>query len=307
MDKVTHFLYTPFSGLGLYGGHRGRRWLRNRIKIFKQFVIPSIQAQTNQNLVLWVSWRHEDIGDGDIQELERHIKSLGLRTIFTYSGVCFWDDKYPDDVARDRLIKAVHGSMGELINEIGESQTVLMTIQPSDDCYYDKMVEETQTFFKENPHMDVFGYRRGYVMDYVNDRLADWNPTTTPPFYTIKFTRENFTETLKHINFTGPYKSHEYVKDFMKATYIDTRAFLVGTHGENISTIFNHPFAGHEYLGDNVWITKSNFGLQNARTLLIRTGLRKTLMRKLPRGWQRKLRYWLGERFYAKIYDFLRS
>ena len=306
-QKVTHFLYTPFTGLGLYGGHRGGRWLKNRIKIFKQFVIPSIQAQTNQNLVLWVSWRHEDIGDSEILGLEKYIKSFRIKTVFTYSGVCFWDDKYPDEIARDRLIKAVHGSMGELINEIGENQTVLMTIQPSDDCYYSKMVEETQAFFKENADTDVFGYKRGYVMDYVNERLADWNPSTTPPFYTIKFTRENFTETLKHINFTGPYKSHEYVKDFMKASYVDARGFLVGTHGENISTVFNHPFVGHEYLGDNVWTTKGNFGLQNTQPLVIRTGLRRTIMRKLPHGWQRKLRYWLGERLCAKIYDFLRA
>ena len=130
MGKITHFLYTPFSGLGLYGGHRGRRWLRNRIQIFKQFVVPSLLNQTNKDFILWISWRQEDRNDKDILGLQAHLNDIGLRNIFTYSGVCFWDDKYPDDIARDRLISALHGASGELINVLGDSDTVLMTIQP---------------------------------------------------------------------------------------------------------------------------------------------------------------------------------
>lgn len=305
MDKITHFLYVPFTGLGLYGGHRGRRWLKNRIKIFKQFVLPSLLAQTNKDFILWISWRHEDRDDKDIIELKQHLDFIGLRSVFTYSGIAFWDDKYPDNVAYKRLIEAIHGSMGDLINEMDECETVLMTIQPSDDCYYSNMVEETQTYFKENPSMDVFGYKKGYVMDYIHWRIADWNPTTTPPFYTIKFSRETFIDPLKHLQFTGPYKSHEYLKDFMKTNYINTRGFIVGTHGENISTIFSHPFTGYKY--DAIQSVLDDFGLLNVQPLKIKTSIRKILMRKLPHGWQRKLRYWFGERLNAKIYDWIRN
>ena len=51
-------------------------------------------------------------------------------------GFYFYDDKYPDEVARERLIMAIHGSLGELMNIIGEVDYVLTTIQPSDDCYH---------------------------------------------------------------------------------------------------------------------------------------------------------------------------
>ena len=182
-----------------------------------------------------------------------------------------------------------------------------MTIQPSDDVYHSGMVEEVQSFFREEKDVHVFGYRKGYVMDYVNRRLAEWNPKTTPPFYTIRFPRETFMDPLKHVDYTGPYKSHEYVKDFLRSEYVEHRGFLVGTHGENISTIFNHPYAGHEFLGDNVDRTLSAFGLQGVPNLKIRTSLRKAFMRSLPHGWQRKLRYWLGERFYAHVYNWFRS
>ena len=310
--KVNHFLYTPFTGLGLYGGHRGKRWLKNRIKIFKQFVLPSLLAQTSKDFILWISWRYEDRGDPIIsafrEELEKHLK-----VVFTYSGVCFWDDKYPDEVARERLIDAIHGSMGDLLNVMNDSDTVLMTIQPSDDCYHKYMVEQVQNILRSEgstePDLQAVGYRKGYVMDYVNRRLCEWNPTTTPPFYTIKFTKETFGmhHPLKHLEYTGPYKSHEYVKDNLKTLYLDDRGFVVGTHGENISTIFNHPFTGHEYLGDNIEAILDDFGLKFVAPLEIRMGIRKWLMRKLPHGWQRKLRYLLGQRFYSKIYDFLRS
>ena len=302
-------MYVPFTGLGLYNGHRGKRWLKNRIKIFKKFVMPSLQAQTNRDFVLWMSWRHEDKGNKDIQDFKKCLEYY-FKVVFTYSGVCFWDDKYPDDVARERLVDAIHGSMGELLNVMNDSDTILMTIQPSDDCYWSGAIEEIQHFFMNHQDYQVFGYNKGYVMDYVNRKLADWNPTTTPPFYTIKFDKENFGmhHPLKHLDYTGPYKSHEYVKDYLKAHYDDiTRGFVVGTHEENISTIFNHPFTGVNYDAIARDSILRDFNLTDAIPLVLKTGWRKWLMRKLPHNWHKKLRYLLGEKCYSKIYDFIRS
>lgn len=308
---MKHLLYCPFTGLGLYGGYRGQRFLKNRIKIFKQFVIPSLSSQTNKNFILWISWRYEDLRDPLILELKQWLDSCPKfcqSVVFTYSGICFWDDKYPDEEAYARLVNSVHGSMGELLNHIGECKEVLMTIQPSDDVYHSSMVQETQDFFKGNRKTHVYGYRRGYVMDYVNRRLAEWNPKTTPPFYTIRFPRETFMDPLKHLAYTGPYKSHEYVKDYLPAIYDeDKRGFIVGTHGENISTIFNHPYTGHEFLGSNIEDILGQFGLREVPPLEISTGIRRRIMKRLPHWWQKKLRYWLGEKFYARIYDFLRA
>ena len=183
-----------------------------------------------------------------------------------------------------------------------------MTIQPSDDVYRTDFVERTKKFFKKNKKYDVYGFRKGYVMDYINRRLSEWNPETTPPFYTIRFTRETFTEPSKHMDYIGPYKSHEYVKDYLRAYYDDEdRMYLVGTHGENISTIFNHPFTGHEFLGDNMEGLLTPFNMAGTTPLKLKISCRKWLMRKLPYGWQRKLRYLLGERLFARIYAWIRN
>jgi len=306
-SKIVHLLHCPFTGLGLYQGFRGNRWLRNRIKIFKQFVIPSILNQTNKDFTLWLAWRYEEKNNTQVKELKRYLDTLGVPNVFTYAGICFWDDKYPDEQARDRLINSIHYSVGELMETIGEAETILMTIQPSDDCYHSTMVQETRDYFNAHPDMDLFGYRKGYVMDYVNQRLAEWNPQTTPPFYTIKYTRENFTDPLKHLKFTGPYKSHEYPKDYMKADYIETRGFLVGCHSENISTIFSHPYTGHESLGSNLTSILSDFGIESADKLKLPFSFRKWFIRQLPYGWRRKLRYIFGEKFAAPIYSWIRS
>jgi hypothetical protein len=296
----------PLTGLGLYGGYRGRRWLRNRIKIFKQFVLPSLKAQTNKNFVLWVSVRYEDINNPLIKELAAFLQTIQeFKTAFTYSGVCFWDDKYEEEIARNRLVLSIRNSMGELLNYTGESDEVLMTIQPSDDCYYQEMVEEVQNIFKNNHDIQAVAYTKGYVMDYINLKIAEWNPITNPPFFTIKFPRETFIDARKHIEYTGPYKSHEFIGDFLKVLPIYDRNFLVGTHGENISTIFNHPYTGIAF--DNAEGILERFGLSGVRPLKIKISLRRLLMKQLPHGWQRKLRYWIGERFYAKFYDFIRG
>lgn len=305
-SKVTHFLYVPFTGLGLYNGHRGKRWLRNRIQIFKQFVVPSLLEQTNQNFIIWVSWRYEDKRDADILNLKSYlIERFGLnRVVFTYAGVCFWDDKYPDNVAYERLISAVHGSMGDLQNIMGEADTVLMTIQPSDDVYHLDSVDLIQKVFEVQNDVQVFGFSKGYVMDYTTLKLAEWNPATTPPFYTIKFPRKVFADPLQHLKYTGPYKSHEYVKDYLKAIYSDHRYFVVGTHGENISTVFDHPYAGaEEPIGRLV-----DFGLGTVKPLALPYSLRKRIFNKFPYQVKRKLRYWAEKNLLASaIYKFMRS
>ena len=102
-----------------------------------------------------------------------------------------------------------------------------------------------------------------------------------------------------------PCPSHEYYKDVFgdKLGLIEQRGFIVGTHGENISTHFNHPFKGETVSSDLL----KQFGLEKVEPLKLKISLRKIFMRKLPHGWQRKLRYLFGERFYARIYDFLRA
>jgi hypothetical protein len=301
---MKHFLYVPFTGLGLYGGFRGNRWLRNRIEVFKHFVVPSMLAQLSQNFTVWVSWRPEERGNKYVDYLYAFLlEKFGReRVIFTYGGLCFWDDKYDDDTAHQRLIMALHHSLKDLIDHVGDVEDVLMTIQPSDDCYNHHMVDEMQEFFSTTDY-DAVGYTKGYLMNYQTGEMKEYNPKTNPPFFTIRFPKDIFIDPLKHLKHTGPYKSHEYIGDHMKYTTLPRRGFLVGTHGENVSTHFNHPYGGDVVHRE----TLVEYGLDMVEPIKIRYSIRKQIMRKLPYKVQRKLRYIFGEKFYSRIYNFLRN
>lgn len=221
--KIKHLLHVPFSGLGNYGGWRGENWLRNRIKIFKQFVIPSLQAQTNKDFILWVAWRREEKNNPQVKELKKYLDDIGMPNVFTYSGICFYDDKYEDSVARERLINALQGAMGDVINTIGKCEYVIMQIQPSDDVYHRNAIKVIQTAFKEGD-FEAVGFKKGYICNYQTKEVREYNPLTSPPFYAIKFPRSVFIEPLEHCKYTsikhdvGKYKagtpipSHEWVE-----------------------------------------------------------------------------------------------
>lgn len=294
-------MYVPFTGLGLYNGFRGNEWLRNRITIFCQFVIPSLRNQTNQNFIIWVSWRREERNNPYVLQFKDLLEATfgEKRVAFTFAGVCFYDDKYPDEVARDRLINSIHGSLPDLFDFIGECDYVLMTIQPSDDLYHKNAVESIQTIL-QNPFYDAVGFQKGYICNYNTKEVSEYNPTTNPPFYTVKFPKDIFIDPLSHANFTalkkdsGKYKagtplpSHEYVGDCLRYALVgDLRGFLVGCHGQNISTNFNIP-----YKGDVVdQLILSEFGVYDVLPLQLKIGLLKKIILKLPYRVQRKIRY----------------
>lgn len=300
--KRIHLMYVPFTGLGLYGGFRGNRWLRNRIEIFKEYTCRSLLAQTNQDFILWVSWRPQEKNNPQVIELYKWcLHKFGFDgVVFTFSGLCFWDDKYPDDQARNRLVNSLHRTMSELVNYITEDE-VLMTIQPSDDCYHSLFIQRINDFFDNNPDYNAVGYQGGYIMNYQTKEISEYNPNTNPPFFTIKFPKSVFIDPYKHMKYTGPYKSHEHIPDFTKYYRYSWRGFIVGCHGENISTYYDHPFKGENI--DNPSNVQDEFGLLGAPDLKFKVGWRRWVLKKIPHPIRRKLRYWFNE----KLYEFLRS
>lgn len=278
---MTHFLYVPFTGLGLYDGFRGNTWLRNRIAVFKEYIVPSLEKQTNKNFIIWVSWRPQERNNPQVKELKEYLEQK-FSIVFTYGGVCFWDDKYEDSTAWNRLINSLHVSLNDLLPYI-DNDWVLMTIQPSDDFYNENMIEEVQEAFKKDDALQAIGYKHGWIANYITGELAEYNPVTNPPFFTIKFPKDKFISPLEHVKYTGPYKSHEYVGDFLVYKQLQNRGFTVGTHQNNISTNFNIPYKG------NV--------VGNIRSIKLRTSLGRRIMSRLPHKIRRKIRYY-NEIFY---------
>jgi len=312
MDNIKHYMYVPFVGLGLYGGYRGDRWFKNRIQIFDQFVIPSLINQTNKNFTVWCSFTHNQKGHYLVDKLDAYLTSAGLEHVFTYNGICFYDDKQPKETARQTLVENLHNTIGELLDDIGEVDKVYMTIQPSDDCYYEGAVEEIQNELDSD--LEAIGYKHGYIANYQTLEYSEYNCETNPPFYTIKFDREIFTDPVDHVDYTAtkheipgypvgtPLPSHEWVKDCLNYKQINERGFVVGTHGENISTYYNHPFKG-KYIGQ----------FEGVEPLVLKFSWRKQFFNKLPHCVKRKLRYWATDKkwilrpLFNAIYNYLRQ
>lgn len=281
---MIHFLYTPFTGLGLFGGYRGKTWLKNRIKIFKQFTLQGLLNQSNQDFYLWLSFRPEDEENPIVQDFIEHLGKLQLKgVIATYNGIMFWDDKYPDEIAETRLRTSLYKTLPQLKELVGK-KNVLMTLQPSDDVYLSDAVERIQ---KADCSL---GFSKGYMMNYSTLELAEYNPETLPPFTTIKFTAEQFLNPNLHYNHTGAYQSHEYVPIDKK---IDKRMFIVGTHGENISTTWMHEYMGMklgEQLAEDVMINSGLFGVEPIEVKKdLSRRVKKRIINILPKPMQRAI------------------
>jgi hypothetical protein len=198
---------------------------------------------------------------------------------------------------------SLHGSLSELVNHVGDVDDVIMTIQPSDDCFHKEYVDTVQTIFREKD-VNLVAPKRGYLMNYNTLELKEYNPETNPPFFSIRFKKDVFIDPFRHAKWTGPYQSHEYAPEHITPVYpVEGRVFLVGTHGENVSTHFDHPYGQNEV---NIAMLRE-FGLEHAQPMKLRYSIRKQIMRRLPHGWRRKLRYYCGELFAQKVYNFLRN
>ncbi len=258
--KLVHLLYTPFTGLGLYGGYRGDAWLRNRIRVFKSFVLPSLLSQSNRNFILWCSWRPEDRKNQLVIDFKSFLESFrGFSYVFTFDGICIYDDKFDDKTAKGRLLNSLSKTLPELNQVVGDAEWVYMTIQPSDDLYDTEAINTIQ--FQEPKEKKAVGWKRGYVMDYSTKQTALYDPDTTPPFTTFIFPKETFLDPQKHFDYIGPYKSHEFVPDYFSYQELPGRAFCVGTHGANISTTWNHPYKGPELEGYEREVAWLKFGV----------------------------------------------
>lgn len=313
-------VYTPFTGLGMYGGFRGNRWLRNRITVFKEFVVTSLLNQTDQDWSLWISWREEEKDNLLVKDLELWLNVvLPGRVVFTYGGIMFWDDKYEPAVARERLFWAMKKTLPVLLDFVSDCDEVQILLQPSDDMYDCMAIESMKLAFKSNPTVTGVGFAKGYLINYTTKEVLEYNPKTNPPFFAYRIPRNIFADPGKHMNYIStksdegqypkgtPYPSHEWIPNAFKMAFLDGRGFMVGTHGENISTHFNHPYGGPSLSEVETANVLDSFGVRKVAPIKLPLSLRKWLMRKLPYKAQRKLRYIFGEMLYNKVYNFLRN
>lgn len=227
--------HIPFTGLGLYNGYRGDEWFKRRIELFHKYTLKSLLKQKEQDFIIWCSFRPEEKYNPLVKTIE-----ISHKHIFTFGGIPIWDDKKENE--EQGLLGRLKATLPELKEIVGNKNVKLVNVA-SDDMYSEEVVES----IKEQPFEEgiVLTHRLGYIYS-VEDRLAEWNPITHPPFHTIMYSNETFLNPQKHYDFIKECKSHELIPEIFKEIRMPDRRYCVLVHNENISTTFEHPFKGQE-------------------------------------------------------------
>lgn len=272
-NKTLHLVMVPFRGVGL--DFRDDEWFAQRIEIFKNYTLKSLHNQTNQDFVLWLSFRPQDRHNPLVLELMGEIKH---RAIFTFDGLMYWDDKFgggfkqiiknvgrvirgwwrgqmklsyafyllknPNKTLADRL----KNSLAYIEQIYGNPDKVLMTRIDSDDMFANRAMEVVRGFYLDYPNRQAICLQKGFIYNTTTRELAQWNPQSNPPFYTLVFDREVFFNSPKHLEFYGDFKSHEDIpKQFEHCSSLRYDRFYCVTTSDpklHTSTNWNHPFRG---------------------------------------------------------------
>jgi hypothetical protein len=268
-NPICHLVYTPFTGLGRprMNGYGGDEWFKNRIEVFKKNTLKSLQNQTNQFFVHWISFRPEEQMNDLAKGLFSYLCGVKWRTIFTFGGLCWWDDKY----RFDKLYQRLKDTLPQLKEIVGDASYVYETVLASDDMYHKDVMESISR--------QPFAYKRalvhwnGYLRDVKNDRLAEWKPPAghLPPFYTIMYPADVFLDPKKHFEYLKGFKSHEDIERLFDCVRLPDGRYCVNVHGDNLSTYWNckdedgeshnHPYIGEEIKGEEKDEALKNFGL----------------------------------------------
>ena len=279
-----HVLAVPFTGLGI-PGFRGNGWLRHRIAVFNSFVLPSLAAQTRQDFTVWCQWRPQERKNPVVADFIASLDRIrGFRFVHTFHGVTLWDDKFPDATAELKLKFALANSLPELKGTVGDAEWVYLTCQPSDDMYRRTAFERLREV-RPNARTAV-AFTQGYVIDCGTLAVREYDPDTLPPFSTVIFPAKTFLDPQAHYRYVGPYKSHEHVGDALRVRRLPGRMFMVGTHGGNISTVFNHPYANVGVTGRDREVVAHQFGIWNADPVVRKKGARlwgRVIVNMLPK------------------------
>lgn len=273
---VTHFIQTVMTGRGrpnpfpVGTGHKwineknilgfpseeSDKWLRERISYFKKYTIPSLQNQTNKNFIHWISFAEGTRFCGEVLKLHDYLKSIDYPFIFTFQGQPYWDDKdrYSNEKipvgTNPTLKRRLEASLSVIEKYTKGKEYVYFTVLDSDDMLHRDFIENVQKIpFKER-RVVVCG--KGYALAHLSERypkaeVADWIPTTNPPFYTIMYPTDVFTDAEKKLKYDEPFRSHEDIPRVFEPIKLPDYSYCYLFHMANKGTSWEHPFRGQVY------------------------------------------------------------
>ena len=271
-----HIIFIPFSGVGLFDDPDDNEWLVYRISVFINYTLKSIENQTVKPDLLWLSFDGRE-SNGWIEALRQRIS---IPIVITHDGLIYTDDKfiwrwrgsqYYQSTFKQALrmlgraikhrnikvigryisrllnknrslIKRLDKSLPKVLERLGEFNYVYLTRLDSDDMIHKDWVKDTN---KIKPKYNLCLTRnKGLV--YNGDKVAEWNPTRHPQFFTLCIPRNVFEKGEWFKDYWNGYISHEDADRVWDTTLMPDGQYLMLMHGNQISSTWNHPYRGKE-------------------------------------------------------------
>ncbi len=239
-----HLVYIPFSGLGRFNGYRGDDWFKERIKLFENYTVKSLQNQSEKDFTVWISFREEEQLNPLTEEVTRIMRESGLKYIMTFHGIAMWDDRgieHNDDLV-ERLDKTI-GAIKPLF--IGKDYAYITNFS-SDDMLEKDAVKLIQN--EEYEERKALYFMNGFVYNEQTGQLAEWNRDSSGSQYTVMYPKEVLMDAKKWFAYEmACLKSHEYIPQCYNAKCLEDWKFMCMVHGYNISTGWDNSFRGKEF------------------------------------------------------------
>lgn len=276
---MVHVLYVPFTGVGLHGGWRGHGWYKHRIEIFKHYTLKSLLNQSNKSFVLWLSFRPEEENNPLTGEIADAIKATGLKFVFTFDGLMYWDDKFthytfvtkvrnllmmlwdcwhykewksPTELWKytwenknKSLLTRLTCSLSVVAKVVGNVPWVYLTRIDSDDMFQRETIALLQSW--QPAYHRALVFREGYILNTLTGQVAEWNPPTNPPFHTIIFPKGVFLDPQSHRAYYGDFRTHEDIPRVFDSEVVDVKNYMVLFHKKHISTGWESPLPRRMY------------------------------------------------------------
>lgn len=272
-NNILHLVYIPFRGVGL--DFRDDAWFEERIRIFKKYTLQSLKKQSCKDFILWLSFRPIDWDTYLVRELSEYLRKEDMRFIMTFDGLMYHDDKFSTDLwsriknigrlirwcyrntwkefifhlifmfkdKNSTLKERLSNSLEHIHQLVDKSDWVIMTRIDSDDMFHKDMIKNIQ---KSERFEGALVCKKGYIYNDSTGEMAEWNPLTNPPFYSIIFREDTFFDIDEHLDFYGNFMSHEDITKNFTFEELPDYSYCVLTHNprNHISTIWNHHFRG---------------------------------------------------------------
>lgn len=223
-------------------GFGGQAWYEKRASLIERFTIPSLKNQTDQDFLWWLTFRPEELMNPVTKRIAQALTKSGVPNLMSFNGTMFTEDRavWHNVDLPERLSVC----LPEVKKMVGDATHIYETNLDSDDMLHKDFVKLVKS--KKYRRQGALFMRRGFAYN-TQGRIADWFNPIAQQNYTIMFPEKTYFDPEKRLKYLKGFKTHEEVPKLFRAEELPAGMFCTVIHGDNITTIWQHPFRENEY------------------------------------------------------------